>query len=295
MLIKRQIRLLVVEDNPDKLVQVESMMRAKLESAMVSLQIDSSVSYTDAVETLKDSFYDFVILDLCIPLKNGGDARIEFGAQLLAHIKRLRQRPFLVLGLTTFEPVEYLPFFVADQNFKIEKFDSDGSWVDLISEQVEYIEAAKSAFDLHSTNSYGFDLIIVTARKMNEYNPIVDYVNWLAGKTYVDERIKDLRCVFGRVRFSDAGELDVGIVCLDEMGLSHSAAMVSRLISTFRPRYFVMLGMCCGFKAHGQRSGTKLGDVVIATETSCWDEGKYEDAKEQNTESVFFSNRAKKC
>ena len=103
---------------------------------------------------------------------------------------------------------------------------------------------------------------------------------------------------FGFVRLNPETELSLGVICLDEMGLSHSAAIVANTINMFRPRHLAMLGMCCGLKKitdpddPGQGALCKLGDIVVATDTCCWDEGKYEDTDPVLTGSPFFNNRS---
>ena len=73
---------------------------------------------------------------------------------------------------------------------------------------------------------------------------------------------------------------------MQETGLSMSAALAGYLVSLLRPRFVFMLGMCCGLNDKKSPSKSVLGDVIVANETACWDEGKYSD--ELNAQDPFY-------
>jgi hypothetical protein len=54
----------------------------------------------------------------------------------------------------------------------------------------------------------------------------------------------EIRNSFGRLSLDSKNSVLFGIICLDEMGLSHSAAVVAGSIFLLRSRHLAMLGMC---------------------------------------------------
>jgi nucleoside phosphorylase len=68
---------------------------------------------------------------------------------------------------------------------------------------------------------------------------------------------------------------EVSVVCLNEIGIAATAAVGTQIIEFFRPRLIVMRGMCCGFALEKSSSRKKLLDVIVARDTSCWDDGTW--------------------
>jgi len=118
--------------------------------------------------------------------------------------------------------------------------------------------------------------LFITARFENEFKPIVEKIGWI-GTTKADVRVDGYKNISGVVRLRKGELRHVCVVCIQEAGLSVSSAVVAVLVSLLRPRYLLMLGMCCGLNDELSPAKGKLGDVIVATETACWDEGKYSD------------------
>lgn len=128
---------------------------------------------------------------------------------------------------------------------------------------------------------------MTTARFENEFKPIVSNIEWASGPSEDVQLFRNKKLLTGTVRFGTK-VLRVGAFCIGEMGLAPAAAAASQLIDQFRPRMLLMLGMCCGFRQEKCQNKSKLGDVIIARSSACWDEGRY---GELDKESFFF-NRA---
>lgn len=292
------ISILVVEDNPSKLASVTQELRnASFESANVKLDIHIANCFSSAQKQLTDRFFDIVILDLMIPVTKSGEARLETGKELYRSIRTSQlPKPFHIVGLTSASIGAVANVFKSEPGLNIQRFDETGIWLGDLVERVDFVVGAKSGLLNHLGNSYGIDVLMVTARKRNEYDPIYERLAWHGDISTQDSRLAGRHNAFGRVELRGGKVLSAGLVCLDEMGLSHSAALVSSMIGMYRPRYLAMLGMCCGLKkcpdpnGDADRARTKLGDVVVASQTYCWEDGKYSDAEIAG--STFFNNRA---
>ncbi|MEJ6404782.1 hypothetical protein [Yoonia sp. 2307UL14-13] len=269
-------------------------------SVDVTLNIETATCFSEAQTELSKNFFDVIVLDLKIPVMPEDDASLEHSKSLYSFVRTYApSKPFYILGLTS-EPLDKVDkVFTENSNFAIRKYDAEGVWVETLQNRIEFVVGAKSGLANHLNNNVGIEVLIVTARKSNEFDPIYDSIDWLGGRTKKSSKVNGLHNAFGHIRLSTGKEISVGMVCLEEMGLSHSAAVASNLINTFRPRHLAMLGMCCGLKkitnpARRKPSGSqcKLGDVIVARETCCWDEGKYESTDPKLLDSPFFYNRA---
>lgn len=197
-------------------------------------------------------------------------------------------RSFLIVGLSAFDETDYQKYFEETPIFVVEDYRSNG-WFENICNRIRFVVRAKSALSGFVNENYDLDLIILLARKPNEFDPVCSVLSWIEGSDFKSPQIPDLVNKFGVVRMKNGLEIRVGVVCLGTMGLSVSAAVATRLVYEFRPRYFAMLGMCCGFK-RGDK--TKLGDIVVARQTANWDEGKYKSNKIDGVRDQYFHNRS---
>lgn len=297
-----QIKLLIVEDTPEKLNAIKNAIHdCKLTKEGVQFIIETATCFSQAQSLLENDYFDTIILDLKIPVMPSGESRIEHSKSLYEFVRDVAPyKPFYVLGLTSVPLDEVGQDFIETANFTIRTYDSEGSWLDQLMNRVSFVLGAKSGLSHYLNNNSGLDALIVTARKKNEFDPIVDQIEWLGDANAPKPELGDIRNTFGKVDVEEGKSISLGVVCLDEMGLSHSAAVTAGLVSILRPRYLAMLGMCCGLKKivrpdeAGRLPGAvcKLGDVIVARETCCWDEGKYVDTDPSLTESPFFNNRA---
>ena len=297
-----ELKILVVEDTAIKLEKIiEAIENSKLSELDVVVDLHTATCFSEAQSQLEQDYYDAIVLDLKIPIMPGGEARLEHSKSLFEFVKDVAPyKPFYVLGLTSVPEEEIGDEFIETANFSIRRFEEDGDWLDQLVNRIGFVVGAKSGLSHYLNNNSGLDVLIVTARKRNEFDPILSSIDWLGGYSAPKPELGDIRNSFGRISLDGKNSISVGMICLDEMGLSHSAAVVAGTVSLCRPRYLAMLGMCCGLKkimdpeadAIAQGARCKLGDIIVARETCCWDEGKYEENDPSLLGSAFFNNRA---
>jgi CheY-like chemotaxis protein len=90
------LRALIVEDDP--------ILQLLHQKALKSLSIDSKVagSGVAAIEALKDSTFDFILMDINMPEQDGLDA-----ARWIREEQNLNNRDILIIALTSFSSREH--------------------------------------------------------------------------------------------------------------------------------------------------------------------------------------------
>jgi nucleoside phosphorylase len=286
------IRVLVVEDTDEKFADISNKFTdAVLASEGYKVKLQRARSYSSALILIDKQFFDVVVLDLMLPLADGGqDRNFDYAKTIYKTlVDKPGSGPFLIVGLSAFAKERYQEHFAEDEIFSIENYNSE-SWFPNVVGRIKFISRGRTGLKQYLSNNFEMDAILITARKRNEFDPVSQSLNWLPGTLMEDPRVSKFKNKFGIVKLTDGSEVRVGLICIGKMGLSTSAGVTAMAIQQFRPRFLAMVGMCCGFKS---RDTTKLGDVVIARKTANWDEGKYQPRKTRDEyEDAYFHNRA---
>jgi nucleoside phosphorylase len=120
------------------------------------------------------------------------------------------------------------------------------------------------------------DLVILTALRDPELDAVLNLpYNW-SPKYFSDD---PLAYHFGELPRSDRS-ISVVCACANRKGMPSSAAVASKLVHMFHPKYLVMLGICAGIS-----NKTNLGDVIVADPT--WDCGSGKQGIDSKGSSVF--------
>ena len=112
--------------------------------------------------------------------------------------------------------------------FKIFNY-REKEWLNYLKDVVGFIHSGKVSLKYHFDNSYNTDILIITARKNNEFDPVVKHMPWIRN-TYEEDPILNKQNKYnalGRIIDKNNNEVTVKVVCLGEMGLSSSAALTS--------------------------------------------------------------------
>lgn len=283
-----ELRVLVVDDNDDKRRRVVQALTERLPGGPP--HVGQAKSYEEALERLRDGFFDLVILDLLLPA--AGKPPSEDTSRTLIHMVMEGRlvSPTYIIGLTEHREVgEREREFYDGELFALVFYDAGNlDWSDRIVAKIRYLIRSKQAAQRFQVNSYDLDVFVLAARHENEYVPIKKRLFTEEGKG--THPIWRGEVTFGTIKLKDGRHLRCGLGCVGEMGMAPTAATAALAISVFRPRLIAMLGMCCGFSVPKAASPRKFMDAIVVREVSCWEEGKYVDQVKGNNE---FRNRAK--
>ena len=283
-----KLRILIVEDQKPKFLDVSKKIRHRFKAEKLGSPLLTHVdNYTDAAQLVAAEQFDLIILDLKIPFVQGEAEYFEASSALVSYLLKAKaNRPFRIIALTAHSPEEYGTLGTEDPSVVVEHYSAaDQGWLDRIVLEIRYLSSAKTALVKYFSKSYDLDVLFIVARHDNEFVPVSKSIEWIGDATS-DARLSERKNLFGRIKISRGRVFNAGLVCVQEAGLSTSAALTAYLVSIYRPRFVFMLGMCCGLRDDRSPSKSLLGDVVVAKETACWDEGKY--SEELSSSDPFY-------
>jgi nucleoside phosphorylase/CheY-like chemotaxis protein len=280
------MKILLVEDDETKRARVVELLTSQ--TFVASIEVAEAMTYEEALTALNSSFFDLVILDLLLP--GAGQAPSADSSRAIIHAAMLGTStipPTYIIGLTAHESIaDEEEAFYEENLFSLERYSpTERGWERRLVSKIQYLLKSKNAAAAFRANSYDLDLVVLTARYENEFQPVYRHI--LDSTEAESHPGWPTKIKLGSVRLSPGRSLRAAVVCIGEMGMAPAAAVASQAIATFRPRLLSMVGMCCGFNTNACASPRKLMDVIVAREVECWEEGKYVDLAKSGSAREF--------
>jgi nucleoside phosphorylase/CheY-like chemotaxis protein len=261
------IKILLVDDSQEKIQKVTSCI---LENSSVSLDhIDTAGDVYNAKKMILSKKYDLLILDLNIPSRV--DKPVERGRGIdVLNFVRGRETPNVpkhIVGLTAYEDVlQDADFDFRNLLWRVIKFSNKGvQWRNAIRSIVDYLASNDLPPFAHDGATYHYDFGIVCALEEELQAVLALDLSW-----------QEIRVPYDFAQYHRGSlviggkEISVVAVSAPNMGMPIVACTANKLISTFVPKFLLMVGICAGVK-----SKTKIGDVLIADPCFDWGSGKW--------------------
>ncbi|MBU5611675.1 phosphorylase family protein [Geomonas azotofigens] len=256
------LRVLIVDDNIDKLADIRSIF-----SDIDSVQddnVDIAYDVMSAKVLLSENLYDVAIIDLNLPTRPHETPKPNNGFVLINLIRHSKvvKKPTYVVALTEYAHLidEYTSKFYNDMVFLLQYVDNDDNWRKQILSYVDYAYEAKIKPTV--VGEYNFDLGIITALHDPEFRYLLKLdANWQKRK-----HVHDSTVYYEGEFVAGQKKLKVVAAAAPQMGMPASTALSLKVIEHYRPRYLAMVGIAAGVKGK-----CELGDVLI-TDIS-WDYG----------------------
>jgi nucleoside phosphorylase/CheY-like chemotaxis protein len=260
------LKVLIVEDNAEKYGRIRS---ALLADGVDPSCVDHRVSASEAVDRLKSSQYDLLLLDVNIPLRSDGTTQRGGGLEVLKAVRRDTDcfTPTYIVGITQFEDVieEFGEKFEEQLWSLVHYSDTSDRWITMLRMKLEYIRAVKLSQHFTDGQTFGVDLAIVCALNTVELEAIRKLpCDWQHMRLRNDET----RYLSGQIQTKDQS-FSVIAASAPRMGMPSAAVLSSKIIQQFRPRYIAMVGIC-----GGRNDKVNIGDIIVADPSWDWGNGK---------------------
>lgn len=259
------LKILVVEDNPDKLRHVINSINSV--PGIIHEHIHSAHDANEARRFLRENQYDLMVLDISIPERPENLPVPDGGIKLLEEVldRDIYSKPREVVGLTAFsEVLESAGRRFADDLWQVVQYDpTDDTWIQQLQRKVRYILLAKRAGPLPDYENY---LCVLTALPTPELEAVLKIPwNWEKFELANDPT------VYHRGAFLKDGTLrPVVAASASRMGMTAAAILSMKMINCFRPKYLAIAGIMAGVS-----SQCSIGDIIAADPCWDWGSGKY--------------------
>lgn len=259
------MKILVLEDTTTKLNRICGVL-----TAVPGVDIDDITAVGDAHQaraTLRLTPYDLVVIDLVVPSRADREPSVDSGLLLLQEIAGNRFRmPTHIVAMTAYDEL----MMVANSRLppdvvSIVHFDAQSeNWAILLKARARQVLAAL-AVDRTSMSSKS-DIAVVCALDDPELTSVLR-LPWKWNQAIVAEDA----ALYWRGEYVSGGEQRViHVGSAGRMGMTSAAILAMKMVSHFRPRYLVLVGITAGVKGR-----VNIGDVIIADPVWDWGIGKW--------------------
>ena len=266
------LKVLIVDDTQEKIVEIRRILEGFVEEPD---DVPICGSIREALKACTTKRYDLVILDLFIPYKAGEDPNPTNAQSFLKIIKEDDDYicPVFVIGITRAQDLtEYKTFFEAETMQVLYYADNDDTWKGQLKNRLDYLTGVKRKLGI--TYEYDYDVAIINALQTPEHEIMKETL----GAEWKEVNLDDDKTTtyYEAILQSNAGANIRCISCYaPQMASIASAALTTKLILRFHPKYLFMTGICGALK--GNNVG--FGDILVSSHV--WDgmSGKYKEVK----------------
>lgn len=261
------LNIIVVEDNDTKRDKIFNLITSSIDIPQ------SNIAFAKDIKSAKREIYkkpfDFMILDLVLPLDGEDDPNPQNGINFLNDIHSNPQiKPIThIVGLTGFsEHFETYRNDFEDRlwqliDYKAEEVD----WQEKLKNLLFHLIKVRTEFLQRENLDFDYDIAIVTALHDPELTQVLQLdANWEEFK-YGNDASQYHRGVFK----NDQKSLKVVAISAPQMGMVAASTLCMKLIHNFRPKYLIMPGIAAGVKGE-----VNFGDILIADQTYDGTSGK---------------------
>lgn len=273
------LKILLVEDSAEKQRRIASVISSVPGCGVDGIEVAPNIA--TARKLLSEHQFDLMLLDMHLPPKLGDDAEMDAGLVLLRGLKdRSRLKlPFHVIAISAFEEGRD----IAKQEMDFQLWgtiiydDRDDAWMPVLKSKLDYLVSSKISLQGASAEGHLVKLGIVTAL-YEELEAVKEQSDRWVERRFPEDSTVYLEGQFG----SGAKAVSVVLATSGRMGMAASAALTSKVIARYRPKFMAMAGIAAGIP--GKAS---LGDILIADPSWDWGSGKFE---VKDGEAVFSAD-----
>jgi nucleoside phosphorylase len=264
------LKVLVVEDDPHKAYEVTECIKAFVGRHPFDCEVAGDiVSAKRAMEKCK---FDAAIIDIQIPVRLGELPDPQGGGRLVKELDTNSKlnRPSYVVALSQFEDAdERCDAAFAERAFAFIHYERGADdWCRRIHNFLMHVSLAQVRVQ-HTDEPMvagSADLLVVCALEDPELAAVLRLpCEWVEAAAPND----CITCYQGIVKALSGDRLIIAAAAM-EPGMSAAAALASRLIAQYSPRYLAMTGI-----SGGMRGQCELGDIVVAETVWDYTNGKH--------------------
>lgn len=254
------MRIIIVDDDYGKAAELSRYISAKHPEA----EIQHASTTAAARSLMRQIRFDFAVIDLHLPAQVGHPESKSGGLDLfdMLLLDRKSNFPGHFLFVTAREElIEEARDAVMLRGGSLCNFRPDpASWQPYLEGKLKLVTALTSRANLEPV-----DVVVVSALRTPELDAFLSLDYSWQDKTGVDEHVST---VVGTV----PGDRPLKVLAASaiRMGMANSAALASKFVQLYQPKYLMMVGICAGVEGK-----VNSGDVIVADPVWDWGSGKH--------------------
>jgi len=275
------IQILIVEDNSAKRINIK---KAILEIANVKEESIVLVpNVKEAKRVLYEEFFDLMILDLVIPIEEGEDASALNGVKFLDTINSNPsiKPPIHIIGLTSYtdKVSEFRDEFNSRLWHLIEYKADSSAWHDKLTSIIYHLVRTRERYVKERITKELYDIAIMTALPSPEFEALLR----LNGARWERFQVEDDVTQYYKTTFVNSEKSRTVVAATaDQMGMTASSHLATKMILYFRPKYLLLAGITAGIKD----KDLGFGDILIAEQSWDYGSGKIVEVRDDDSEGI---------
>ena len=275
------LRILLIDDSQDKVAKYRALLNEIDEINPDFVHVAACVE--QAEELVNKYQYDLAVLDLYVPMRFGDDPSPENAVTFLKDLNSDEDlmMPYNIVGITRWKDAapKYREFFDNHLLAYILYEENSDDWKVKLKNKIAFL--LKSQKSVRNQDIYDYDVAIINALKSE--NEAVRSVFGSDGWTEV-EIPSDLATTFyTKTVVNEQGNSIRMVTCYAlQMASTASAALATKLIYYFRPKFLFMTGIAGAV----DRKEANLGDILVATKV--WDGASGKIKTDEEGYDIFY-------
>lgn len=274
------MRILIVDDSAEKIGAIRNALKDL--PIFNQLILSHALDLNNARVKLMQEHFDLLILDLNMPENIGEMVNAVAGTTFLDEIMETRtiNKPSDIVVLSAVdESLQQFRKEVEKAGFTVIQYsETSEEWKNILRSRIDYLNLCLEQ-RRYIPRPPHCDIVVVTAVQV-ETNAILSWdCKW------DDIKIDGDSTIYRRTILNSGTEKERAVIHVQqsEMGMTAAAALVSKAILTFQPKYIFMVGIAAGL---GKDS--ELGDIMVATDIWDYSSGKYEEVQQDGVTSIVL-------
>lgn len=275
------LNILLIDDDPGKVAKYRELLGGINEINPDLISVATCVE--QAEELVSKEQFDLAILDLYIPIRFGEDPSPDNAVAFLKDLSTDEElkMPYNVVGITRWKNAnpKYKDFFDNQLLAYILYDQTSDEWKEKLRNKIYFLIKAQKS--VRNQNIFNYDVAIVNA--LSSENDKVKEVFGKDGWTRENIPSDKSTTYYTKKLTNDKGRNIRIVICHAlQMASTASAALTTKLLYYFRPKYLFMTGIAAAV----ERKEANLGDILVASKV--WDgaSGKIKTDEEGN--DIFY-------
>lgn len=275
------LRILLIDDDAEKVAKYQELLGTI--GAINPRFVDIAVSIEEAQEAVASNQYDLAVLDLYMPMRFGDDPSPDNAVSFLKDLNSDEEllMPYNIVGITRWKDAnpKYRDFFDRYLLAYILYDRTQDDWKEKLKNKIEFLLKAEKS--VRNQEVYDYDVAIVNAlatenervkEAFGKENWTIEVIPSDKATTFYTKKIVNVK-----------GEQIRIVTCHAlQMASTASAALTTKLLYYFRPRYLFMTGIAAAV----DRKEANLGDILVANKV--WDGASGKIKTDEDGNDVFY-------